>query len=504
MQEEILTHVCKAPCQNCGGSGLNPKALASKINGLNIVDYNTLSVSELLPILKNINDRVGISIAKQISNYLARMAEVGIGYLSLGRRTDTLSGGELQRLKIVRNLGSSLTNITYIFDEPTSGLHPADAEKIEKILLDLRDKHNNIFVVEHNRQMIEIADHIIELGPFAGSRGGNIVYEGNLKGLLDADTFTAQMMKSKIKINTSPKILSDGFLIRNAHCHNLKNFDVTIPKGILTAITGVAGSGKSSLARYEFVRQYPNAVVIDQKPIGASIRSTPATYISVMDEIRNVFAKSNGVKSSCFSFNSDGACPVCKGAGQISYDMAFAEPVIIPCEECGGHRYNQTALSYKYKNLNIEEVLNLTANQAFEFFDDIKIKTLLKGMLDVGLEYLTLGQPTSTLSGGELQRLKLIGELNKSGNIYVFDEPSNGLHGKDIEKLSALFKNLIAKNNTVVIIEHRPELIAQADWVIDMGPNGGKDGGEILFCGTPAQLLKCTESKTGLFMRMFV
>lgn len=501
LQDEIMSHVCKAPCKTCNGSGLNPKALKSLINGRNIVDYMNLPVSDLIPILAGIDDSVGSSIAKQISNRLKRMVEVGIGYLSLARRTDTLSGGEIQRIKIVRNLGSSLTNITYIFDEPTSGLHPADAEKIAKILIDLRDADNNVLVVEHNRQIIEIADHVIELGLGAGTKGGNVVYQGDFQGLKATDTFTAQSMNQKISINESPRSWTDGFLVKNAQCHNLKNFDVTIPKGVLTAITGVAGSGKSSLARYEFVSQYPNTIVIDQKPIGTSIRSTPATYIGIMDEIRNIFAKENGVKPSLFSFNSDGACPVCKGTGQISYDMAFAEPVVVPCEECGGHRYNATALAYRYKNLNIEDVLSLTVEQALKIFDNDKIRALLQSMIEVGLEYLTLGQPTATLSGGELQRIKLISELNKSGNVYVLDEPSNGLSAKDVSKLLDLLQRLISKGNTVIIIEHRLELIAKAYWIIDIGPDGGSNGGEILFTGTPKQLLQCHNSKTAHYLR---
>jgi len=500
LQEEILSHVCKKSCKICGGSGLNPKALASKINGLNIVDFMNLPVSDLLKILEKIQNSVGISISKQISENILRMIEVGIGYLNLGRKTDTLSGGELQRIKIVRNLAGSLTNITYIFDEPTSGLHPADAEKIEKILLDLRDKNNNVLVVEHNRQIIEIADHIIELGKFAGTNGGNIIFEGNLKNLLKADTFTAKILNQKIKINENPKSWSEYFFIKNASVHNLKNFDVKIPKNILTAITGVAGSGKSSLARYEFVKNYPEAIVIDQKPIGTSIRSNSATYIGIMDEIRNIFAKENNVKASLFSFNSDGACKVCKGTWQIVYDMAFAEPVTVICEECFGKRYDKKILEYKYKGKNIEEILNLTVEQAQNFFESEKIKNILEKMTEVGLEYLTLGQPTNSLSGGELQRIKLVSELNKSGKIYILDEPSNGLSGKDIEKLIKLLRKLVEKNNTVIIVEHRLEIISQADWIIDIGPGGGSDGGEIIFEGTPKNLIKCEESKTAKFL----
>ncbi len=504
LQEEIRSHVYQGPCQTCGGSGLNPNALASRINGLNIVDYMDMPVSDLLPVLKAVDDPRGISLARQISSYLERMVDVGIGYLSLSRRTDTLSGGENQRIKMVRNLGSSLSNITYIFDEPTAGLHPADAERIGKILLALRDKYNNVLVVEHSRQMIALADHVIELGPLAGTQGGHLVYEGNLEGLLKADTLTAQAMTQRVSLNQNPLPWQEGFEIKDANCHNLKHVDVTIPKGILTAVTGVAGSGKSSLVCHEFVNRYPGAIVIDQKPIGTSIRSTPATYTGVMDEIRKLFAKENHVKGSWFSFNSEGGCPVCKGTGQISYDMAFAEPVVVVCEECQGHRYNPTALGFTYKGFNIEEVMRLTVEQAVTFFDSNRIQKLLQGLMDVGLGYLTLGQPTSTLSGGEIQRIKLASELHKAGNIYVLDEPSTGLHSRDIEKLLALLRKLVANQNTVVIVEHRLELIAQADWVIDMGPEGGSDGGEVLFSGRPQDLLDCSLSKTGRYLRTVI
>lgn len=497
LQDEILSHVCQRPCEACQGTGLNPKALASKINGRNIVDFTQLSVSELLPVLQEITDPRGISLAKQMASYIKRMEEVGIGYLSLARRTDTLSGGELQRIKMVRNLGSSLSNITYIFDEPTAGLHPADAQRIGKILVELRNKHNNVFIVEHSRQMIQMADHIIEMGPAAGTQGGQIVYEGNLNGLLAAHTATARALSAPIQVNTSPLKWTEGFEIKDAHCHNLKHIDVTIPKGVLTAITGVAGSGKSSLARYEFVKRYPNALVIDQKPIGTSIRSTPATYTGVMDEIRKLFATANKVDAGWFSFNSKWACKACKGKGEIVYDMAFADAVAVLCEECHGHRYNEKALSYKYKGLNIEEVMRLTIEQATTFFESQKIQKLLQSLTDVGLEYLTLGQPTSTLSGGEIQRIKLASELHKAGNIYVLDEPSTGLHAQDVEKLRLLLRRLVDNHNTVVIVEHRPELIAQADWIIDMGPEGGTNGGEVLCVGTPADIIKNPKSITG-------
>lgn len=501
LQDEIMTHVRHGFCKTCGGSGLNPKALASKINGKSIVDCMEMTASDLLAFLNTIDDPRGSSLARQIAAYLERMVDVGIGYLSLSRKTETLSGGEAQRIKIVRNLGGYLNNITYIFDEPTAGLHPADAERIGRMLCELREKHNNVLVVEHSRQMIELADHIIELGPGAGSKGGKLVFAGSLKELKAADTLTAAAINQRITVNRTPLPWTNGYPIRDACCHNLKHVNITIPKGILTAVTGVAGSGKSSLMRYAFPERYPEAIVIDQKPIGTSIRSTPATYTGIMDEIRKVFAKANGVGASWFSFNSDGGCPICKGTGQISYEMAFAEPVTITCEECGGHRYNPMALSYRYQGLNIEQVMDLTIADAFDFFDNAKIRRQLQCMIDVGLDYLTLGQPTSTLSGGEIQRVKLASELHRKGQIYVLDEPSTGLHVKDIEMLLALLRKLVENGNTVVMVEQSLELIAQADWIIDLGPEGGSGGGTILFEGTPAQILDCAVSKTGRFLK---
>jgi len=500
LQDEIMSHVRHGYCHTCEGTGLNPNALASKINGKNIVDCMRMPAADLLLFLKTIDDPRGTSLAKQISEYLERMIDVGIGYLSLSRKSETLSGGEAQRLKMVRNLGGYLNNITYIFDEPTAGLHPADAERIGRLLLDLRNKHNNVLVVEHSRQMFELADHIIELGEQAGAQGGRIVFEGSPAELKKKETLTAEALRTKVIINRNPLPWTEAYEIRDAHCHNLKHVNVMIPKRILTAVTGVAGSGKSSLMRYAFPEVYPEAIVIDQKPIGTSIRSTPATYTGVMDEIRKVFAKENGVGAGWFSFNSEGGCPICKGTGQINYDMAFAESVVVPCEECGGHRYNPTALSYRYKGLNIEEVMGLTIKQAHDFFDSAKIRKLLQSMIDVGLDYLTLGQPTSTLSGGEVQRVKLASELHKQGQVYVLDEPSIGLHAKDIEKLLELFRKLVERGNSVIMVEHRLELIAQADWIIDMGEDGGTGGGEIIFAGIPEQILECSRSKTGRYL----
>lgn len=428
---------------------------------------------------------------------------MGLGYLSLSRRTDSLSGGEAQRLKMVRHLGSSLSNITYIFDEPTAGLHPEDARRIGTLLTQMRDNHNTVLVVEHNRDMIQLADQVIELGPLAGREGGEIVFQGTVEQLRQADTPTARSLRETIPANPAPRPWTESYPIEHAKLHNLKDVTVEIPKGVLTAVSGMAGSGKSSLIRHEFAQQYPEAIVIDQKPIGVSSRSTPATYTGAMDEIRKIFAKANKVGAEWFSFNSKGACPVCKGKGEIATDVAFADPVTVLCEECGGHRYNPKALSYTWHSKNIEQVMDLTIREAVEFFPDQKIHDLLQSLLDVGLGYMTLGQPTSTLSGGETQRLKLASCIHEQGSIYILDEPSVGMHHRDIENLLAILQKLVDRGNTVVIVEHRLELIAAADWVIDMGPEGGNRGGEVIFTGTPEQLLQCGHSSTAKHLRRY-
>lgn len=501
VREEAMQFIKKGTCPACGGSGLNPKALASKINGYNIRDYNDMQISDLIPVLEAIDHPLGKSIAGQILVCLHHMMDVGLGYLSLSRRTDTMSGGESQRLKMVRHLGSSLSNITYIFDEPTAGLHPADAQKIGKLLLALRDNHNTVLVVEHSRQMIELADHVVEMGPLAGAQGGQVIFQGTVEQLKQTDTLTAACMREKISINTQPLPWTQSFVLEHVSRNNLKDVSVEIPQGILTAVTGVAGSGKSSLIRQELVERYPDCIVIDQKPIGTSARSTPATYTGVMDDIRKLFAKENGVSAQWFSFNSKGACPVCKGKGEIMPDVAFADPVAILCEECMGKRYNPTALSYPYQGKNIEEVMSLTIHQALEFFPQPKIHERLQCMLDVGLGYMTLGQPTSTLSGGEVQRLKLASELHKQGNVYVLDEPTTGLHNQDVARLLQLLRRIVTAGNTVIVVEHRQELLAQADWIIDLGPEGGRKGGKVMFTGTPEQLLACADSLTGQYLR---
>ncbi|AGI48226.1 Excinuclease ATPase subunit [Thermoplasmatales archaeon BRNA1] len=501
IRDEVAEYSIEGPCDTCGGTGLNPKALESRILGYNISDMYDMQVSDLLPVLQRIDDPLGKAIARQISDSLAHMVDVGLGYLSLSRRTDSLSGGEVQRLKMVRHLGSSLSDITYIFDEPTAGLHPEDASRIGKLMMDLRDKHNTVLVVEHNRLMINLADHVIEIGPLAGEHGGEVVFSGPLSELKRADTLTAKALRNRFYINRNPLPWTDGFEVKNANLHNLKDVSVTIPKGILTAVTGVAGSGKSTLICQVFASRHPEAIVIDQKPIGSTSRSTPATYTGVFDRIRKLFAEANNVGLEWFSFNSKGGCPICKGKGEIVPDVAFADPVAILCEGCQGKRYNDLALSYRYKGKTIEEVNNLTIEQAMEFFEDRQIRSRLQCLMDVGMGYMTLGQQTSTLSGGENQRLKLASELHRKGAIYVLDEPTSGLHAKDVGNLLSLLRRMVAADNTVIIVEHRLEMVSQADWIIDMGPEGGNLGGRILFEGTPEQLLSCRNSYTAKHLR---
>lgn len=501
VQEEALSLMCRRPCPACGGSGLNPAALASRINGYNIVDYNGMQVSDLVGVLEDIRDPLGASLARQIRVGLEAMVRVGLGYLTLSRRTDSLSGGELQRLKMVRHLGSSLTNITYIFDEPTAGLHPADVRRICDLLQQLRDQHNTVLVVEHDRQVISLADHIIELGPLAGSHGGELVFQGTPHELREAGTLTSRVLAQGLTVNPAPLPWAESFSVENASVHNLKNVSVDFPKGILTAVTGVAGSGKSSLTCHAFAQRYPDAILISQSPVGTTSRSTPATYTGVMDEIRKDFAKANGVSAQWFSFNSKGGCPVCKGKGEIMPEVAFADPVAIPCEECGGRRYNPTALSYTYRGQTIESVLSMTVTEALQFFTRRQITEPLQLLQDVGLGYMTLGQPLSTLSGGEVQRLKLASELTKTGNVYIFDEPTTGLHHSDVQQLLQLLRRLVSQGNTVIVVEHRLEVAAQADWIIDMGPGAGDQGGQVVFTGTPAQLLRCENSETDRFLR---
>lgn len=480
--DDVLAVSSHQLCPICQGSGLNPKVLTSKINGLNIAEYEQMELSEILGELKEIQDPLGESIAMQAISPMEELVRMGLGYLSLSRKMNTLSGGEAQRVKIARHLGSSLNNLTYIFDEPTAGLHPEEVDRLIDMLHHIKAQHNTVIVIEHDLSVITAADEIIEMGPSAGARGGEVIYQGRIKDL--TKTPTATSLNQLLTLNENPREIHSHFTITNATNHNLKQVTTKIPKQVLVAICGVSGSGKSSLMK-AFTERYPETIQVSQGNIGLSTRSTLATYMGMMDDIRVIFAKATGQAPGLFSFNSLGACPVCEGKGIMKPDVAFADPVSVTCEACGGSRYSEEALAYEYKGKNIVELLNLTVDEALLSFKKEKIMKRLTTLKDVGLGYLTLGQTTSSLSGGEVQRLKLASQLQKEGQIYLLDEPSLGLHTQDDAMLMKVFERMVERGNSVIIIEHNLDFIASSDWVIELGPEGGRKGGEIIFEGTP-------------------
>lgn len=489
-----------APCPLCKGTRLSQAALSCRINGYNIAELTHLQIDELIRIIAEIDDPIAVSMTSALITRLQHLVDIGLEYLSLDRETSSLSGGESQRIKMVRHLGSSLTDMIYIFDEPSIGLHPRDVHRLNELLMQLRDKGNTILVVEHDPEVIGIADHVVDVGPHAGVHGGEVVYEGTVAGLAQAKTLTGRFLSQKLPIKPVFRKATGQLMISNAVLHNLKNVTVAIPTGVFTAVTGVAGSGKSSLINGIFVKQHPEAIIIDQSAVSTSIRSNPATYTGIMDDIRKLFAKENGVSPSLFSFNSKGACSNCQGTGFIFTDLAFLEPVKTICETCNGKRFKEEVLGYKLKGRSITEVLEMTAEEAIDFFDKKDLKRKLQAIHDVGLDYLTLGQPLSTLSGGECQRIKLASNLHKEGSIYVLDEPTTGLHMSDTGHLLEIMNRLVDGGNSVIVIEHNLDVIRNADWIIDMGPEGGKKGGEVIFIGTPADLLHAPGSLTGKYL----
>ena len=501
-QEKVQNLVVETECTTCHGNRLNQEALSCKINGYSIADLCNMELTGLREVLSQITDRTVDVLVGTLIEGLDRMIEIGLPYLHLNRETPSLSGGEAQRLKLVRYMGSSLTGLTYIFDEPSAGMHPRDVYRMNNLLRQLRDKGNTILVVEHDRDVISIADHVIDVGPQAGQNGGEIVFEGSCEELLSSGTLTGNAMLQSLPVKQKTRQPVGSLPVRGACLHNLKNVDVEIPLGIMTVVTGVAGSGKSTLISQVFAGQYGDDIVmIDQGPITATNRSTPASYLGFFDEIRKLLAKESGKPDGLFSFNSTGACPVCGGKGVIVTELAFMDPVITECEACGGMRYNEEALACTYKGRNIVELLGLTASQAAEVFEDRKIQKHLKVMEQVGLSYLTLGQPLSTLSGGERQRIKLAKNLGKKGSIIVMDEPTTGLHLSDIEKLLKLFDMIVSRGNTLVVIEHNLDVMKQADWIIDIGPDGGKNGGEVVYVGTPEDMVKNADTLTAASLR---
>lgn len=500
-QKLVAPYLSMQPCPLCRGARLSQAALSCRINGHNIAELSALEVDELIHAVRAIDDPVAAPMVATLAERLQHLIDIGLEYLSLDRETDTLSGGESQRVKIVKHLSSSLVDVMYIFDEPSVGLHPRDVHRMNELLQKLRDKGNTVLVVEHDPDVIKVADYIVDVGPHAGSGGGQIVYEGDFASLLRADTLTGQHMQQTHPIKTRVRTSKGAIPIVNASVNNLRNVSVEIPQGVLTVVTGVAGSGKSSLINEAFLRQHPAAVVIDQSAVGVSTRSNPATYTGIMDDVRKAFAVANGVSASLFSFNSKGACENCQGLGVIYSDLAFLNGVKTPCEICEGKRFKDEVLAYKLNGKSITDVLAMTVEQALDFFTIKEIVRRLRALSDVGLEYLTLGQPLSTLSGGECQRIKLASELHKKGSVYVMDEPTTGLHMSDIAHLLAVINRLVDHGNTVVVIEHNLHVIKNADWIIDLGPEGGSKGGRVMFAGPPEQLLDVPESLTGAYLR---
>ena len=492
-------------CPECHGTRINKRARSVKINGIGIDEAFRMELSELLEFMRNVNDPHGISVPliRKIVYVLEQLVRIGVPYLTLERPVSTLSGGESQRVKMARQLDCNLTDLLYVLDEPSVGLHPRDTERLIALFNELRDKGNSVFVVEHDPDIIRCAEWVVDMGPKAGSLGGSVIYNGTAEGLLSAEGLTAEQLRKRLGSDSfrPTRQWSDYYLIENACENNLKNITVRIPKGVLTVVTGVSGCGKSSLIHGCFVPQHPEACVINQEPVGRTTRGNIVSYMGVFNHIRKLFSETTGQEQSLFSFNAAGACPKCEGRGFLSFEMSFLDAVRTKCDDCNGKRYNSRAQSYKYKGKDISEVLDLTVNQAFDFFGDVpsilKHITLLQ---DVGLGYLTLGQSLSSLSGGESQRLKIATVLKKTGGLYVMDEPTTGLHMNDIENFFSIIDRLVNSGNTVIIIEHNPDIIRRADWMIDLGPEGGSKGGYLLFEGRPCDAVSDPHSITGRFL----
>lgn len=499
-QKAVKPYLSMGMCTLCHGARLSQEALASKINGYNIADLSAMQVNTLIETIQAIDEPRVANLKAMLLERLEHLVDIGLDYLSLDRATDTLSGGESQRIKIVKYLNGTLSDVMYIFDEPSVGLHPRDVHRLNELLKKLRDLGNTVIVVEHDPDVIKVADHVVDVGPKAGSGGGQIMFEGSYADLLKSSTLTGTALNNELPIKTDVRTGKGALSISGATTNNLKNVSVDIPQGVLTAVTGVAGSGKSSLINQTFVRNYPDSIVIDQAPVSASSRSNVLTYTGVMDAIRKSFAKANNVDASLFSFNSKGACENCQGTGYVAVELAYVEEAKVLCEICEGKRFKEEVLGYKLNGKNITDVLDMTISDAVDFFENREVSKQLQALHDVGLDYLTLGQPLSTLSGGECQRIKLAGELHKEGSIYVLDEPTTGLHTSDIAHLLAILNRLVDSGNTVVVIEHNIDVIRQADWIIDIGPEAGSGGGEVVFEGTPSDLKKVERSITAKYI----
>ncbi|MFJ8595718.1 ATP-binding cassette domain-containing protein [Streptomyces sp. NPDC093598] len=512
MQPHIRAFVDRAVtfsrCPECDGTRLSELARSSKIGKLNIADACAMEIRDLAEWVRGLEEPSVAPLLAKLQHTLDSFVEIGLGYLSLDRASGTLSGGEAQRTKMIRHLGSSLTDVTYVFDEPSIGLHPHDIQRMNNLLLRLRDKGNTVLVVEHKPETIAIADHVVDLGPGAGTAGGTVCFEGTLEGLRGSGTVTGRHLDDRAKIKATVRKPTGALEIRGASANNLHSVDVDIPLGVLTVVTGVAGSGKSSLV-HGSIPADEGVVAIDQTPIRGSRRSNPATYTGLADPIRKAFAKANGVKPALFSANSEGACPTCNGAGVIYTDLAIMQSVATPCEECEGRRFEASVLEYRLGGRDISEVLAMPVTEAEEFFGSGEARTpaahkVLQRLADVGLGYLTLGQPLTTLSGGERQRLKLATHMGEKGGVYVLDEPTTGLHLADVEQLLGLLDRLVDSGKSVIVIEHHQAVMAHADWIIDLGPGAGHDGGRIVFEGTPADLVESRSTLTGEHLAAYV
>ena len=488
-------------CPECGGTRLSEAARSSTINGVSIADACAMQISDLAQWVRVLKEPSVAPLLATLQHSLDSFVEIGLGYLSLDRPSGTLSGGESQRTRMVRHLGSSLTDMTYVFDEPTIGLHGHDVERMNALLLLLRDKGNTVLVVEHDPDVIRLADHIIDMGPGAGPDGGTIVYEGPLDGLLRSGTATGRHLEVRSGLKPEPRQPRGSIPIRDARLHNLKDVSVDVPLGVLVAVTGVAGSGKSSLIHGCLPRRDPSVTVIDQSAIRGSRRSNPATYTGILDPIRAAFAKANGVKPALFSANSEGACPGCSGLGMVYTDLGFMAEIASVCEVCEGRRYSAEVLGHQLRGRNIVEVLAMSVEQAAAFFTERPVRQMLDRLADVGLGYISLGQELNTLSGGERQRLKLAIEMASDTAVYVLDEPTSGLHLQDVDNLINLLDRLVDAGRTVIVIEHNLDVVARSDWVIDMGPGAGHDGGRVIFEGQPTALARADQSLTGQFLR---
>ncbi len=512
MQPHVREFVDRAvtftTCPECGGTRLSEEARSSKIKGISIADACAMQISDLAGWVGGLDEASAAPLLAALKGTLDSFTEIGLGYLSLDRPTITLSGGEAQRTKMIRQLGSSLTDVTYVFDEPTVGLHPHDIQRMNDLLLQLRDKGNTVLVVEHKPEMIAIADHVVDLGPGAGPAGGTVCFEGTVEGLRSSETITGRHLDDRASLKESVRTPSGALDVRGASLHNLQDVDVDIPLGVLTVVTGVAGSGKSSLIRGS-VSGRDGVVTVDQTPIRGSRRSNPATYTGLLDPIRKAFAKANDVKPALFSPNSEGACPNCNGAGVIYTDLAMMAGVATTCEVCGGKRFDTSVLDYRLGGRDISEVLAMPVTEAQEFFGAGEAHTpaaraILDRLADVGLGYLNIGQPLTTLSGGERQRLKLATHLAANGGVYVLDEPTAGLHLADVEQLLGLLDRLVESGKSVIVVEHHQAVMAHADWIIDLGPGAGHDGGQIVFEGTPADLIAARSTLTGEHLAAYV